>query len=311
MLSRRSVRIKVMQLLFAMDRDSDLKINECLEVYKKQIAASYELFLFNIEVLQRVAQLSTEDFDKRKLKHIKSDQDNKFTDKLFSNPTIQSLINNKSLQKEINKLKESCSVDDDFYKKMYTNFSKLEEYNTYVYGETDTAADREILLELYRMCRKDEFFNDIMHDNFSSWVDDKSLVVGAVKKLIKAYPGSDDDFYKQFVPDDETTKEYGEALLLKTYQNDEEYLALIKPILENWDHERLAIIDTILLKMALCEMLSFETIPTKVTINEYVEIAKNYSTAKSKEFVNGLLDKLMKELESSGQIKKKGRGIGE
>ena len=83
----------------------------------------------------------------------------------------------------------------------------------------------------------------------------------------------------------------------------------IIPVLENWDHERLALVDTILLQLAICEFLHFPTIPSKVTLNEYVELAKNYSTAKSKEFINGVLDKLMTELTSSGKIVKNGRGL--
>jgi len=85
----------------------------------------------------------------------------------------------------------------------------------------------------------------------------------------------------------------------------------IQPTLTNWDHERLALIDMILLKMATCEMLEFPTIPAKVTLNEYVEVAKSYSTDKSKEFVNGVLDKLMKQFQESGKLNKEGRGLVE
>ena len=113
----------------------------------------------------------------------------------------------------------------------------------------------------------------------------------------------------EYKPDDETVQDFGYALLENSLKNKDEYMNVIIPVLENWDHERLAIVDTLLLKLALCEMMEFPTIPAKVTLNEYVELAKQYSTAKSKEFINGILDKLMKDLESKGQLNKEGRGL--
>ena len=104
-------------------------------------------------------------------------------------------------------------------------------------------------------------------------------------------------------------KEYGEDLLHKVIALDNELLEIIDPMLENWEAERVAVLDMILLKMAVCELMHFETIPTKVTINEYVDISKIYSTPKSKEFINGILDKLMKKLQDEGKINKQGRGL--
>ncbi|NJN34227.1 MAG: transcription antitermination factor NusB, partial [Saprospiraceae bacterium] len=105
--------------------------------------------------------------------------------------------------------------------------------------------------------------------------------------------------------------QFGEELLTKTYKNDEELLNEIEPMLKNWDAERVATLDMILMKMALAELLYFPTIPTKVTINEYVDLSKMYSTDKSKDFVNGIMDRLMKKLKEMGGIVKEGRGLVE
>jgi len=148
-----------------------------------------------------------------------------------------------------------------------------------------------------------------MEDHYGTWQDDKSVVVGSVKKTLKRVPELDDAFIKDFYPSDETVNEFGFQLLVRTLQGDQALLDLITPTLKNWDSERLAIIDMILLKMATCEFTGFESIPTKVTINEYIDIAKNYSTAKSKDFINGVLDRIMKDLEEAGSIKKSGRGL--
>ncbi|MCL4105748.1 UNVERIFIED_CONTAM: hypothetical protein GTU68_028625 [Idotea baltica] len=147
-----------------------------------------------------------------------------------------------------------------------------------------------------------------MEDAYAEWVDDKSLIIGAIKKSIKRLP-AEEDFFQTFFPEDETIKEFGQELLELCFEEDEELLEIIKPTLKNWDHERLAVIDMILLKMAIVEFVHFKTIPTKVTLNEYVEIAKLYSTPKSKDFVNGILDKTLTELKEKGKIVKEGRGL--
>lgn len=118
-------------------------------------------------------------------------------------------------------------------------------------------------------------------------------------------------FYEEHQPDEETIKDFGLFLLTKTYEEDAVLEEMIKPVLENWDSERVALIDMILIKMGIIEMLNIKTIPAKVTLNEYVELSKQYSTDKSKEFVNGLLDKILKELMERGQIVKEGRGLME
>jgi len=298
-----------MQILFALDRDKDLSLAEAGKNYSKSISDCYNLLLFNLFVMIQLTKVSEEDDKLRKAKHLTSDKDLKFSPKFYQNEIIQGLVNNQTLNNDFKKLNFANLIDVDFYKKLYTDFSKNEKYPAYVYAESSVSAHREILLEMYRFCRQDEYFNEVMDDHFPCWTDDKSLIIGAVKKIIKEYPDAKDSFYQQFLPESETVEDFGNVLLNEVAQNEEELLEIIKPVLKNWDHERLAIIDTILLKMALIEMTNFETIPTKVTLNEYVEVAKKYSTAKSKDFVNGILDKLLKDLEADGKIAKSGRGL--
>jgi len=298
-----------MQILFALDRDKDLSLDEASKNYSKSIADCYNLLLFNLFVMVQLTKVSVEDDKLRKAKHLLTKEDKDFNPKFYKNDIVQGLVNNNSLNKDFAKHGFENKLDSDFFKKLYQAFAKNEKYLAYVFGDSSIDSHRDILLEMYRFCRQDEYFNEIMDDHFPSWIDDKSLIIGAVKKIVKAYPDAKDNFYKQFLPDSETVNDFGDVLLKKVAQEEEELLNIIKPVLQNWDHERLAIIDTILLKMALVEMTNFETIPTKVTLNEYVEVAKKYSTAKSKDFVNGILDKLLKDLEAAGKITKSGRGL--
>ena len=309
MLSRRSVRVKVMQLLYAQDRDVLLKEKEIINAYHDEIARSYELFLFSLYVIVKVADCSTSDAEKRKSKHLPSDIDKIFSNKLYNNEVINSISENKQLLKKFDKLGFSTKINGDYITKIYEEFSKKEEYLEFIKNDFSNEQVIELLLELYRFCRQDEFYNEMLEDSYYNWLDDKSLVVGAVKKFLKALPSDDVNLVDSFKPDDETVIEFGLNLLKVAMANKKENMEVIIPVLENWDHERLAIIDTIFLRMALCEMLDFPTIPSKVTLNEYVELAKQYSTAKSKEFINGILDKLLKDLEEKGQLKKEGRGL--
>jgi len=162
---------------------------------------------------------------------------------------------------------------------------------------------RDVLLALYKSLTKNELFNETLDDHYATWQENKSLVIGAIKKTLKQEE-NDDTFYNNYLPEKETVEEYGAELLHKYYQTEKELEILIEPNLNNWEIDRVAVIDRILLKMALCEFLYFETIPTKVTLNEYVEISKAYSTPKSKEFINGILDKLKTLLTEEGKIHK-------
>lgn len=309
MLSRRSVRVKVMQLLYSLDRDESLTAKEIYKAYDENIDKSYELFLYSIFIIQKIAERSVEDAKKRKSKHLPKEYDLAFSDKLFSNNLISDIVENKQLQKKLESLDFATKLNDDYIQKVYDEFSKGEAYRSFINSSSSDQEVLDLLLEMYRFCRQNEYFIELVEDAYYNWSDDKSLIIGAVKKYLKVLPSDNKNSFKDYLPEDETVKEFGLNLLKKTIKTKKEIMAQIIPVLENWDHERLALVDTILLQMAICELKEFPTIPGKVTLNEYVELAKNYSTIKSKEFINGVLDKLMKEMEEAGTLKKEGRGL--
>lgn len=309
MLSRRSVRVKVMQLLYTQDRDSSITDKDLFRFYRDNIQKSFELFLFSVYLFERICSFATGDLKKRKSKHLPSEYDKIFSDKLYTNEIISSISRNAYLQKLFEKYKFESKVNADYARSIYEDFSKQDAYKNYIQDTAGEISTIDMLLEVYRFFRQNENYNEMIEDSYYNWPDDKSLVVGSVKKFLKALPNDDDKLIDSYIPDDETVKEFGEELLKKSLERKDDIMEIIIPVLENWDHERLAIIDTLLLRLAICEMLDFPTIPAKVTLNEYVELAKQYSTAKSKEFVNGILDKLMKNLETEGKLNKLGRGL--
>lgn len=311
MLSRRSVRIKALQLLFSVNRDQELTIEEARKRYWGYIEDTFSLYILNIYTLINVTKVASIDSANRKKKHLPTEQDKVFSDKLYNNSLIKNLDLNSSFIKRVKKLGFDQSIQKDYYDNMYSEFSKTEAYNDYLLKPSTNKEHLDILLELYRFCRQNELYNEIMEDHFGTWNDDKSVVVGAVKKTLKVLPQENEEFYLDHKASNETVNEFGFNLFERTITADDQLLKYIEPNLKNWDSERVAIIDMILIKMALCEMMNFSTIPTKVTINEYVEIAKNYSTAKSKEFINGILDKIMRDFDQGGLINKTGRGLQE
>lgn len=303
------MRIKVMQVLYSMNRDENLGLSEAMTQYRQSVNRSFELYLFNLWQLLQAAHYAKEDFARRNAKLLPTEDDKHFTAKLFDNRLTLSLLENHELLKYIRAYHTEEKLDEDITRKLYTEFSRSEEYLQYLNNSEVKDEDHtHILLHLYKICVNNEVFNDRIEDFFPTWTDDKSLVVGSVKKTLKALPAPE-DFLREYIPPKETTEEFGEALLRTVFEEDKNLLDLIEPSLKNWDADRVAIIDMILIKMALVELMAFPTIPTKVTINEFVEISKMYSTDKSKDFINGILDRLMKKLQKDGKIQKEGRGL--
>ncbi len=312
MLSRRNIRIKVMQVLYAATTEDNLKAKDIVKNYHAKVDGAFELLLFNIYLLTKVAEVAKKDEKKRKSKHLPSPFDKAFTPKLFENELLQSFLNDPYIQKVIKKAEFAEKAGDDMATIIYKKFSVAhkDSYEEYILNPSISLEDhREMLLALYKYCiRESEIFIETMWAHYPSWIDDDSLVIGASKKIIKAMPLKE-GFYKDYLPDDDAVNVFGAGLTQFLADNDARLLQTIGPELQNWESDRLASVDMILLKMGTAEFLDCPTIPAKVTMNEYVEIAKAYSTDKSKEFINGLLDRVYKVLSNNEQIKKEGRGL--
>jgi N utilization substance protein B len=298
-----------MQMLYTMNRDKSVDLQTILSRYRISIDKTFELFLFNLLLFMKIAAYARIDAKRKKSKHLPSEEDRKFTPKLAENPLMNSLLQNQALFRQFKKMNLEEKFDEDQIRRFYSEFSGSEEYHAFIDKSDNTQQEFiNILLHLYKTCTSNESFIEIITDNYPLWEEDKSLVVGAIKKTIKALP-AEENFYQAYIPTAETIDEFGKTLLVEVSQKETELLEVITPALKNWDADRVAVIDMILIKMAISEFIAFESIPTKVTLNEYVELAKVYSTDKSKDFVNGILDRLVKQLTENGKIQKTGRGL--
>jgi N utilization substance protein B len=308
MLSRRNIRIKVMQMLYTISRDKELNLEEATKRYQDSIQESYILYLYNLNYLVYISRYALKDAKRRSSKHLPTEEDKTFTPKLYDNEIMQAIVQDNAFADFVRTHRFDDYLDGDTVRKLYVEFSKTDTYKAYLAKETNADDHLKILLALFKFCSTNEIYNESVEDHYPTWVDDKSLVIGTVKKTLKGLP-KQSNFLEIYKPTEETTVDFGEVLFKYVTTEDKKLLGIIEPALNNWDADRVAIIDMILLKMALAELIVFPTIPTKVTLNEFVEISKLYSTDKSKDFINGILDRLMKQLNKEGKIKKKGRGL--
>lgn len=232
---------------------------------------------------------------------------------LSNNKAIAKIINGKSFQKLKTKYKISWGNQQDQLRDWYKGvLNKDETFKEYIKKESCNYEEDWVILDY--ICRGIVFKNDVFVSYFEDidldWSENKPIVRSLVIKSLKSIKDEDDDFQIADISYNwEDDSEYVKVLFKKTANEDEYLEGLLKGKLQNWDIERIAMTDKVLLKMALAELIYFPSIPTKVTINEFIEISKTFSTPKSKKFVNGILDGLSAELVDKGIIKKSGRGL--
>lgn len=308
MLSRNNIRIKVLQTLYAQEMNP-MDSASAEKFLMKSINNSYRLYLLTVLYIQKVASYSQKDFEIKSKKFVPSEEDKKASIRLYENPVVKALRDNDVFQKTLKKEGIFQLIDDDLVRKLFKSYTETEYYETYRTAENVPLREHQYaLVRLYLTMRESEVFDEYLSDHFPTWDDDESLVYGAIKRSIRELPQNTYFFIEQ-LPNSEFVDELGKDLLYKVLRHDEEVQQMIAARLKNWEEDRVAMLDMAMMKMAICEFLYFETIPTKVTINEYVNIAKLYSTDKSKRFINGILDRLMQEFFEEGKIKKTGRGL--
>lgn len=238
------------------------------------------------------------------------------TTRLEENQVLQKLAENKQLLDLTIRRTLQWGGEDEMealrmaWRNEIRNDAELQSYLAAPAGSY--AEDQEIVKHLYKeYVFKGEALPAWLEEDDLNWEENRAVVKNLVMKTLKMLDEQADENLElmSLSANWQEDKEFAEALYKQTMEADEQYEKLIADSVQNWDVERVALTDKIILKMALCEMHSFRAIPVKVTINEYIEISKNYSTPKSKQFVNGILDKLAQDLTASGAIRKSGRGL--
>lgn len=312
MLSRHNIRVKVLQTLYAHAQD-DFSTPALAELnYLRAVQSSYKLYLFNMYFLQCIGDYARKDHEIKTNKHLPTREELALAStRLYENPVVKGLRENEAFQKLLKKEHVSTRVDHDYVKLLFKKFAQTKYYQEYIKMANPPLREHQYcLVNLYKFILTEEVFQEHIDDLFPLWEEDVSLLYGAVKNTIRQLPEAA-NFFESFVPDPEFVNDFGKKLLYDVMINEKELQPIIAEKLRNWQEDRIALIDMLIIKMAMCELMYHPSVPTKVTLDEYVGIAKEYSTDKSKRFINGILDRLMHELSAQGKIQKTGRGLQE
>lgn len=313
MISRRNIRVKVMQTLYTLELYENASKGSSTpshteEAVKKLLSQHLDqtvrIFTYLLYSVTEVARYAEADARQRASKHLPSADDLRVDTQIASNPYVSRLLADQVFCDLVQTDSKRYSQDSELIKKIYLQLAQSEEYRNYIQQtERSDKDDRKILLYIFQeLLLKSEAFNQHMEDLFLHWSDDQAMM----GILIHNYFNKPQtfDFHQLISPE---KRAYAFELLETACEKKGYCLELIRPRLQNWDPDRIASIDMILMNMGICEFLYFPTIPTKVTINEYIDLAKTYSTPQSGQFVNGILDNVLKDLNAAEKVRKTDR----
>lgn len=291
-----------MQSIYALHNASQSLIpGQANKILQKQFDDTNGLFLFLVYHLVETARYAEIDSSNKARKHLPTEADLNVAVKIAGNQVLWRIMESEMYKQGISQFKPQLRAEEDWVKKIYMTLAGSTMYQVYnSTQERDKKSEREIMEYIFTdLMLANEDFTMYVEDIFNNWDDDADMLRLLMLHFLQK-PGS-------FKPSEMVGKEKADfgVQLLNTVMGRTQLLdEMIKPKLRNWDPERLAQLDTILLQMGVAEFLYFETIPVKVTINEYIDLAKEYSTPQSGQFVNGILDNIQKELEEKGELKK-------
>ncbi|MEY3501108.1 MAG: hypothetical protein RL308_2780, partial [Bacteroidota bacterium] len=301
MLNRRHIRVKVMQSIYAMHQNGSDSIEKEEKFLLYSIDNLLDLYLIMLSSLIEIGKKEAIFIEKSSQKHITTAEERNPNKKFINNSIFQILAENNSLSIALENRKiTNWELNDDYIIILLDVIKKSDLYKKYMSNVVnDFEEDKQFILDVFmEIIAPNEKLYDYLEDNKLTWIDDIPVVNTQIIKQLKQIKSSKDEAFR--VPKiykDQEDKEFVTNLFRKTVLNERELAKEYVDKTPNWDSERIAEIDTIVLKMAICEFIKFPSIPVKVTINEYLEIAKEYSTPKSSIFINGILDNLVKEFE--------------
>lgn len=307
-----------MQALYAHFQSEGGEVARQEKSLVSSIEGIYDLYIYLLSSLVEIRDFAHNRMEDARQKFLPTEEELNPNTRFVDNRFLAQMSDNRSLQKNIQRLKINWADHQEIFRKIFVAFKDSPAYLRYMDKVDATYADdKEIVVQLFgEFMLGSETFLSLFEEKSIHWADDIDTATSLVVKTIKKWDAKMDDFQPlpplMISPDeegDDLIRDFVLKLFRKTILNAANYDKLIAERAQNWDIERIALLDVIILKMALTELMDFPSIPVKVTLNEYIEISKDYSTPKSRQFVNGMLDKLVTDLRSSNEIKKTGRGL--
>jgi transcription antitermination protein NusB len=301
MISRRNIRIKVLQALYSqISAQESLKDADTIKSFKLYCIQAEQLGVSYLQLTKQIFEYCIIEKSQRGAKYLPNAADLAVSERPAKNLILKELNDNISFAKAVENAQVYKIWDDDHLKTYYQLWKETEIYKNYITQDITTREeDKDCFLEVLEFLMQNEDIESLVEDRISSVTDDNELIALWIVKNFDVIPTIN---FTKTIDDDKIS--FGEELIRTFIDKFIVTAEMIKPKLLNWDSERIATIDMMLLQLGLCELLFFPTIPTKVTINEYIDIAKIYSTLQSGNFVNGVLDKIHKELLNDNKITK-------
>jgi len=312
MISRRLLRIKILHILYAYFSNSDPSINKYEKELFYSIDKSYDLYHYLLLLLIEIKKEAEEKIDISRQKRVPTYEDLNPNSRLVENKIINAIWNNDAFTNYLTKNKINWVNYPELGKRLFRDLQKTEFYQSYMNKkEVSFNDDKKFVLDFYeQIVANHELLYQSLEEKSIYWNDDVEFIISMVIKTIqkmKHEQGTNSNLLPLFKNEDDHN--FTKQLFRKSVLNHKEYRDLIEKHLKNWDIDRIAFIDIVIMIMAIAEVVEFPSIPIKVTMNEYIELAKFYSTSKSNIFVNGILDKIFQQLIEEKKIQKTGRGL--
>jgi transcription antitermination protein NusB len=314
MLNRRYLRIKAMQSIYSFLQVEDGNMNQSEKDLLRSIDRTYDLYLSVLILPCEIADLDNNQLEIARNKHLPTKEDLNPNLKFVNNRLIGKIRESQQLQRELNTRKISWQTDNaiDTIRKIWDAMRNWEGYKRYMASESSGwEEDVEFVMDLFKKHVADsDLFEQYIEEISMHWPGDMNMAVApAVLKTFEMVKADGELKLAPLYKDPEDDRQFVIDLFRKTIIENEATSVIIGDKTKNWEVDRIAVMDVILMKMAITELKNFPSIPVKVTLNEYIEISKTYSTPKSRQFINGILDKLVADFKEQGLISKSGRGL--
>ncbi len=313
MINRRLLRVKSVQTLYAYYSDNDKSIKQAEVELFHSIDKTYELYHLMLLLVKDVSDFARMRNEKNRSKHFPSEEELNPNTRLAENRVVKVLEVNEPFNKYLSQVKVSWSNHPELIRDVYKIIIESSVYEEFIATKDNFEEDQKFWIKVFKkLVPNIEIIADTLEEMSIYWNDDLELVLGMVQKTIRGF-GPEDISEKAIMPlfKDEDDIDFVKKLFRTAILQGESFKKTIGDVAANWDVERFAFIDIIIMQTAVSELVCFPHIPVKVTLNEYIDIAKIYSTEKSGNFVNGVLDKVADRLTADGTLKKTGRGLME
>ena len=310
MISRRLLRIKALQILYAFFKSDDRSISKYEKELFFSINKTYVLYHYLFLLIIEVNDYAEQKINQAKGRRVASEEDLNPNTRLLTNKVIKQLNNSNDFNRFVDANKLSWA-DTGLVKKIYESMKDSEYYEKYMSSEEESyAKDKKFIMDFiaHELADSDEIYQ-VLEEESIYWNDDAEYVVSIIASTVKSFRENMEEVKLMPLFKDDDDREFVKQLYRRTIMNNVDTTELIDKHTKNWDVERIAFVDIVIMELAISEIITFPSIPIKVSINEYIEISKYYSTDKSGNFINGVVDKVIDELKAEDKIHKIGRGL--